>query len=70
MRYIRGFGAFWYDFLVGDRPELFVGSITVLALVWLAIRTGLDATLAGAVLTLAVLALVVASLWRATRASR
>ncbi|MHB8399527.1 MAG: hypothetical protein ACYDCI_11425 [Candidatus Limnocylindrales bacterium] len=55
MRYLRAFGAFWYDFLVGDRPELFVGSIVVLALVWLAIQAGLDAGLAGLVLTVAIL---------------
>ena len=33
MRYLRAFGAFWYDFLVGDRPELFVGAIVALVLV-------------------------------------
>ena len=55
MRYLRAFGAFWYDFLIGDRPELFVGSIVVLALVWLAIQAGLDAGLAGLVLTVAIL---------------
>jgi len=55
VRYLRAFGAFWYDFLVGDRPELFVGSIVALVLVWLAIRAGLDAGLAGLVLTAAIL---------------
>ncbi len=30
MRYLRAFGAFWYDFLVGDRWELFVGPILAL----------------------------------------
>jgi len=55
VRYLRAFGAFWYDFLIGDRPELFVGSIVVLALVWLAIQAGLDAGLAGFVLTVAIL---------------
>ena len=33
MRYIRAFGHFWYDFLIGDRPELFVGPIVALAAV-------------------------------------
>lgn len=55
MRHLRAFGAFWYDFLIGDRPELFVGSIVALALVWLAIRAGLDAGLAGWILTAAIL---------------
>jgi hypothetical protein len=33
MRYVIAFGRFWYDFLIGDRPELFVGPIVALALV-------------------------------------
>jgi hypothetical protein len=70
MRYARAFGAFWYDFLVGDRPELFVGSIVVLAAVWLAIRAGLDATLAGAILTALVLGLAGLSVFRATAPRR
>jgi hypothetical protein len=33
MRYVIAFGRFWYDFLIGDRPELFVGPIAALVLV-------------------------------------
>jgi hypothetical protein len=33
MRYVVAFGRFWFDFLIGDRPELFVGPIVGLALV-------------------------------------
>jgi len=33
MRYVTAFGRFWFDFLVGDRPELFVGPLVALALV-------------------------------------
>ena len=33
MRYLIAFGQFWYDFLIGDRPELFVGPILALAVV-------------------------------------
>jgi hypothetical protein len=33
MGYIRAFGRFCYDFLIGDRPELFVGPIVGLAAV-------------------------------------
>jgi hypothetical protein len=33
MGYIGAFGRFWYDFLIGDRPELFVGPIVGLAAV-------------------------------------
>ncbi len=66
-RYLRAFGAFWYDFLIGDRPELFVGSIAVLAATWLGVQAGLDAGLAGFILTLLVLCLAASSLWRASR---
>ncbi|MDQ6795193.1 MAG: hypothetical protein M3067_10335 [Chloroflexota bacterium] len=68
MRYLRGFGAFWYDFLIGDRPELFVGSIFVLAVVWIAINMGLSPELAGGLLTVLILALAGLSIWSATRA--
>ncbi len=42
MRYLRGFGAFWYDFLVGDRPELFLGAIAILAVAWIAMVDRID----------------------------
>jgi hypothetical protein len=67
MRALRSFGMFWYDFLVGDRPELFVGSIALLALVGLAIRGGLDSGLAGLLLIALVFGLGGFSIWRATR---
>jgi hypothetical protein len=40
MRYLIGFGRFWYDFLIGDRPELFVGPLAALALVARATQMG------------------------------
>ena len=67
MRYLRAFGAFWYDFLIGDRPELFVGSIVVLGLVWIAINAGLNATAGGGLLTALILLLAGLSIWSATR---
>jgi hypothetical protein len=27
----RAFGAFWWDFLVGDTPELFVATVVIVA---------------------------------------
>ena len=56
MRYVIAFGRFWYDFLIGDRPELFVGPIAALALVALLIQAGW-----GAASRLLLFALVVAS---------
>ncbi|HXY72935.1 MAG TPA: hypothetical protein VEM41_10350 [Actinomycetota bacterium] len=32
MRYVRAFGRFWRDFLIGDTPELAVGAVLVLML--------------------------------------
>jgi hypothetical protein len=33
---VVGFGRFWWDFLVGDTPELFVGVVAALgAVAWL-----------------------------------
>jgi len=56
MRYVVAFGRFWYDFLIGDRPELFVGPIVALALVALLIQAGW-----GAASGLLLVGLVVAS---------
>lgn len=67
MQYVHRFAAFWYDFLIGDRPELFVGSIAVLVLVWIAIEAGLDPTLAGGLLTTLILTLAGLSVWSASR---
>jgi hypothetical protein len=50
MRYVRAFFGFWYDFLVGDRWELFTGPIVALFLAWLAVRASVPAALTGALL--------------------
>jgi hypothetical protein len=39
-RWLRVFGAFWWDFLVGDTPELFVGVLVVLGAAALAVHQG------------------------------
>lgn len=67
MRYLRAFGSFWYDFLIGDRPELFIGSIVVLGLVWIAINMGLSPTVAGGLLTILIVLLAGLSIWSASR---
>jgi hypothetical protein len=50
MRYVRAFFGFWYDFLVGDRWELFVGPIAVLFAAWLAVQANVPALVTGALL--------------------
>jgi ABC-type spermidine/putrescine transport system permease subunit I len=57
MRYVIAFGRFWYDFLIGDRPELFIGTLIALAAAALAANAGW-----GAASGLLLFALVVASL--------
>ena len=41
MRYLRGFGRFWFDFIVGDDWRIAAGIVSVLALGALALRAGL-----------------------------
>jgi hypothetical protein len=62
---IRSFFAFWYDFLVGDRPELFAGTLGVLLLAWVLVGAGVAPALAGLVMVGSVLGVLAASLWRA-----
>ena len=44
LRWLGAFGRFWWDFLIGDTPELFVGVVVVLAV--LCLRPGLRTTAA------------------------
>jgi hypothetical protein len=55
MRYVIAFARFWYGFLIGDRPELFVGPIVGLAVVAVLIQLGW-ATVAGLLLVIFVVA--------------
>lgn len=50
MGHLRAFGAFWYDFLVGDRWELFVGPIAALVVAWALVRADVAPALIGGVL--------------------
>jgi hypothetical protein len=50
MRSVRDFFGFWYDFLVGDRWELFAGPIAALGVAWLAVRAGVPGPLSGVLL--------------------
>lgn len=62
MRYLRAFGRFWWEFLIGDTPELFVGMLVVLGIAaGLASLGGVSAVV---VVPLAVVALLVVSVAR------
>ena len=50
MAFLRRFVGFWYDFLVGDRWERFLGPILALAIVGIALAAGLDGAAAGLIL--------------------
>jgi len=54
MAFLRRFVAFWYDFLVGDRWELFLGPIVVLVLAWMLVTAGVPGAIAGLALVVGV----------------
>jgi hypothetical protein len=65
--WLIAFGRFWWDFLVGDTPELFVGAVAVVgavALVCLAPDLRRPAAFLAPALVAGVLA---GSVWRAAR---
>ena len=61
MKYVKGFGYFWYDFLVGDSAALAIGGVGALLLAYLVVLAG-AAALAEIVLPLVVIATIIASL--------
>ena len=67
VRWLAAFGHFWWEFLVGDTPELFVGAVAVIGiLALLCTHTGLRTTAAYLAPVLASL-LLAASVWKAAR---
>lgn len=66
LRVVIGFGRFWWNFLVGDTPELFVGMLAVLAVTVALVHLG-GRSYAWVVLPLAVVDVVAVSAFRAKR---
>jgi hypothetical protein len=67
-RWLVAFGHFWWDFLVGDTPELLVGVLVALGVVALLVRaSSLNAVAVGALPAMAALALSLSAL-RSARA--
>ncbi len=61
------FGRFWWDFIIGDTPEVAVGVAVIVVAAWLvAVRVS---TLAVVLMPLAVVALLLSSTWRGRRSS-
>jgi hypothetical protein len=65
--YIRRIWGFWYDFLVDGRPELLIGPIVALAVVWGMLALGITPLLAGVVLVALVIFVTALSLALALR---
>ncbi len=70
VRLIRGFGRFWWDFLVGDTPELFVAALVIIGVIALLSERGHFNTAAIIVLPVFATLALAASLVRAVRLSR
>ena len=64
------FGRFWWDFLVGDTPELFLGALLVLGVVALLVKAGTPRLVPVIALPALAIALLAATLLRARRGSR
>jgi hypothetical protein len=70
VRLAKGFAMFWWDFLVGDTPELFVGALAIIGVTALLSEAGhFNAAAAVALPLLAVVALGI-SVRRAVRSAR
>jgi hypothetical protein len=70
LRLLIGFGRFWWDFLIGDTPELFVAALTVIGVIALLSEVAGANVAAIVALPLLVVASLSISLYRAQRASR
>jgi len=66
MRFLAGFGRFWWDFIVGDDWLVAAGLLLAVVLTWLLSHNGVNAWW---LLPAAVALLLAGSLWRATRRS-
>jgi hypothetical protein len=64
VRFIRSFGRFWWDFIVGDDWRIAAGLVLAVGLTSLLSHGGVNAWW---LLPVAVALLLAASLWRATR---
>lgn len=66
VRIVKGFLMFWWDFLVGDTPELFVATLVIIGVTVLAskvLHVASVATVLLPVLVIAALAITVRRTW-------
>ena len=64
-KFIKSFGLFWKDFLVGDSPELALGVLIILGVAYLLRNYSVTDIISVIVL---VLVLMMLAIWRKTRA--
>ncbi|MGH9021136.1 MAG: hypothetical protein ACRDV0_08995 [Acidimicrobiales bacterium] len=69
-RALRGFARFWWDFLIGDTPELFAAALCALGLTALVSESGHAHRWGAVVLVATVVVALAASLARAHRSRR
>jgi hypothetical protein len=67
VRWVKAFGAFWWDFLVGDTPELLIGVLVAVGLVALLVRAASLNTVAVVGFPVLVVVLLAASVYRGRR---
>lgn len=65
LRWLRAFGAFWWDFLIGDTPELLVGVLVIVAVVVLLVKGESLGTVTMFAFPALVVLLLVVSVYRA-----
>ena len=70
VRLVKGFAMFWWDFLVGDTPELFVTVVLTIGLVALLSVAGHFNSVAIVALPVLAIGALALSLWRVSRAER
>jgi len=70
VRWLKGFGAFWWDFLVGDTPELLVGALVAIGAVALLVKASDLNAAAVAGFPVLVVFLLAASVFWARRGKR
>jgi hypothetical protein len=69
-RLAKGFAMFWWDFLVGDTPEIFVAASGIIVVIALVSTAGHFNALAVGLLPVLVVAALALSVWRAARSRR
>ena len=67
LRWLRAFGAFWWDFLVGDTPELLIGVLVAIGVVTVLVKASSLNGVAVVVFPVMVVALLAGSLGWARR---